>query len=179
MVPISRKKAKFVKKVKYLVRDVLSNDFRVTRSVIRNRLSTDRVYLKFGNGYSIYGTVDVIKEELRFQIALNIFVAYEKAKRFVDIVDEPESCGDFENFKVLLYSSANFEEKLNRYFKRVLQKEVYEAGVKTRWPKRVVVPRSKCHLQFERDPNVWPTQFFRVQDRLANTLCRLTVEGSN
>jgi hypothetical protein len=97
-------------------------------------LSIDRVYLKFGNGYSIYGTVEIIKEELRFQIALSIFLAYKKVKRVVDIIDEPESCVDFQNFTVLLYSSANFEKKLERYFKTVVRKEVYEAGVKTRLP---------------------------------------------
>ena len=75
--------------MKYLLKDILATDFRITKFVIRHRLSTDSVFLKFGNGYSIYGTLDVIKEELCFQIALSIFHAYEKAKRVVDIVDEP------------------------------------------------------------------------------------------
>ena len=134
MVRVCRKKAKFSRKVKYLVKEILATDFRIKRSEIRCRLSTDRVDLKFRNGYSIYGTVEIIKEELRFQIALSIFDAYEKAKRVVDIVDEPQSCVDFQNFKVLLYSSANFEKKLERYFKKVVHTEVYDAGVKTRLP---------------------------------------------
>lgn len=132
MVRVCRKKAKFSRKVTYLVKEILGTDFRIKRSEIRCRLSTDRVYLKFRNGYSIYGTVEIIKEELRFKIALNI--DYEKAKRVVDIVDEPQSCVDFQNFKVLLYSSGNFEKKLERYFKKVVHTEVYDAGVKTRLP---------------------------------------------
>ena len=155
MVRVSRKKAKFSRKVKYLLKDILATDYRITRSVIRTRFSTDRVYLKFENGYSIYGTVEIIKEELRFQIALSIFHAYEKAKRVVDIVDEPESCVDFQNFKVLLYSSAKFEKKLERYFKKVVRQEVYEAGVKTRLPIYLSFPVSTVNVLFERDENFW------------------------
>jgi hypothetical protein len=94
--------------------------------------------LKFANRYSIYGLLSKIKQELCFQIAYNIFIANEKEKRPIQIIDKPEGCVEFQNFKALLYSSTNFEKTLTNYFKNVLVSEVYAAGVKTYLSKYLV-----------------------------------------
>ena len=74
---------------------------------------------------------------------------------------------------------ANFEKKLERYFKKVVRKEVYEAKVKTRLPLYLSFPALTVLVLFERDSNFWQKSFFRVQDRLAQRLCRLTIEDSD
>jgi len=130
MVLVTPRRAEFVKKLEYLVKKILKNDFKITRSVI-NQYSTDRVYLKFANRYSIYRSLSKIKQELCFQIAYNIFIAYEKENHSIDIIDEPEGCVEFKNFRDVLYSTTNFEKTLTDYFKNVLVFEVYAAGVKT------------------------------------------------
>jgi hypothetical protein len=130
MVLVTRRRMKFVKKLEDLVKNILKNEFKITKTVI-NQYSTDRVYFKFANRYSIYGSISQIKEELCFQIAYNIFIAYEKENHSIDIIDKPEGCDQFKNFRDVLYSTTNFEKTLTDYFKNVLVFQVYAAGVKT------------------------------------------------
>ena len=129
-----RKKAKFAKKLNYIVKDLLRSEFKIKKSFI-NEHCVDNINLKFANGTTSHGTVTEIKEDLTFKIAYKVFVTYEEEKRNLDIIDEPKGTADFIQFKDLLYSRVNYSDMLTDYFKKELFLAIVSAGVKTHMSK--------------------------------------------
>jgi len=125
-----QKKAKFAKKLNYIVKDLLRSEFKIKKPFI-NEDCADNINLTFANGTKSYGTVTEIKEDLTFKIAYKVFVTYGEEKRNLDIIDEPKGTEDFIKFKALLYSRVNFGDLLTDYFKKELFLAMVAAGVKT------------------------------------------------
>jgi len=109
-----RKKAKFAKKLNYIVKDLLRSEFKIKKSFI-NEHCVDNINLKFANGTTSHGTVTEIKEDLTFKIAYKVFVTYEEEKRN--------------------YSRVNYSDMLTDYFKKELFLAIVSAGVKTHMSK--------------------------------------------
>jgi len=119
-----RRKARFARKIKFLLDDILTHEFGIVSCEIIHALTDIEDFdfgdVKFTNSKSLLCPVSLFEEELKLTIARSLFESYQEVKCTIDIIDEPKNCCDFNQFKKHISDYTHFNSTVKNYYVSVI-----------------------------------------------------------